>query len=107
LPKKYWLRFTAENLSLAEGDSIHWIVENSGDEAADRDDIGHTIRGRSRQQWRRADYRSSDPLGRGRRRSRWETHARRSPVAAFEAWAHDAGCHDVAAPRAAPQAARR
>jgi hypothetical protein len=56
LPKGCWLQFRAENLSLGAGDSIHWIVENTGSEAFGEDDLGHVTRNRSTTQWEHTAY---------------------------------------------------
>ena len=47
LAKGKWVQFTAEGLHLSGGDHVHWIVENTGDEAVARDDLGHATKDRS------------------------------------------------------------
>ena len=59
IPKGCWIRFTAEDRSLAPGDMFHWIVENTGDEAVGLDDLGHTKTNQSSQNWERTAYKGT------------------------------------------------
>ncbi len=59
MPKGCWIRFTAEDVSLAPDDKFHWIVENTGEEAAAIDDLGHTLKNRSSQNWERTAYKGT------------------------------------------------
>jgi hypothetical protein len=56
LPKGCWLQFTAQNVSLGSGDTLHWVVENTGSEALNHEDLGHVTKGRSTTQWEHTAY---------------------------------------------------
>lgn len=56
MPKGCAIRFTAQNLTVATDDIVHWIVENTGDEAAAADHLGHVTKGTSITNWEDTAY---------------------------------------------------
>ncbi len=59
LPKRCAIKFTAQNVRLTDGDVIHWIVENTGDEAAAADHLSHVRRGTSTTNWEDTAYKGT------------------------------------------------
>lgn len=59
MPKGCAIRFTAQNLTAGASDVIHWIVENTGDEAAAADHLGHVTKGTSTTNWEDTAYKGA------------------------------------------------
>lgn len=56
LAKEMWLRFRIENFSPRFGQEITWVVENSGEEAEEADDLGHETPDGEREHWEQTLY---------------------------------------------------
>lgn len=56
LAKEMWLRFRIENYSPRGGQDVTWIVENSGEEAEEADDLGHESSDGKMENWERTLY---------------------------------------------------
>jgi len=57
IPKKRWIKFTVPDAwRTANGASFKWIVNNTGDEAQDADDLGHEDVKSGPETWRTAEY---------------------------------------------------
>jgi hypothetical protein len=62
LPKDESIRFTAEGVTLASEDKVHWIAENTGDEAVAKDDLGHVTIDRATVHTERTAYKGTHRL---------------------------------------------
>jgi hypothetical protein len=56
LPKDRHLRFRMQDRRASPYETIHWIVENTGGEAAEANDLGHTRQEDSVEAWRHTKY---------------------------------------------------
>ena len=59
IPKRCAIRFTVPDLKIAAGDTIHWIVENTGEEAAAANHLGHMTPETSTTNWEDTAYRGA------------------------------------------------
>lgn len=56
LPKNIWLRFTIEKTTVSAPYQVRWIVQNSGDEALEANDMGHISDSTGSINWERTAY---------------------------------------------------
>jgi len=62
LPKNIWLRFAVEKTSVALPYQVRWIVQNSGDEAREANDMGHVSKSTGNINWERTAYKGQHKM---------------------------------------------